>query len=142
MVDAKFTARARHFVPLSLLRHLTHLVPTELPEILGYVGEDGINAIKAMPLITRGRLSVQTVPVECWDLIHTMADKGGWDNMSFERKKATKDRHPVGETRPSTGRQSIKHEPGGRKRKASTCTPQEDEEQTSAPRRKSLRSKR
>ena len=50
MVDAKFIARARHFVPLSLLRHLAYLAPTELPEALRYVGEDGINAIKGIVL--------------------------------------------------------------------------------------------
>lgn len=95
-----------------------------------------------MPLITRGRLSVQRVSAECWDIIHTMADQGGWDNMLFERKKVTKDRLPVDETRTSISRQSTQHLPGERKRKASACAHREDEEQSSAPRRKSLRSKR
>lgn len=48
MVDAKFVARAQHFVPLSLLRHLADLASVKLPEAVGYVGEDGINAIKGI----------------------------------------------------------------------------------------------
>lgn len=61
-----------------------------------------------------------------------MAEKGGWDNMSFE-KKATNARHLVSKTRPTT----TKHSVGGRKRKVSP----EDEGQSLAPRRKSLRSR-
>lgn len=48
MVDAKFVARARHFVPLSLLRHLADLPSADLPEVVSYVGEDGINTIKGI----------------------------------------------------------------------------------------------
>ena len=100
-----------------------------------------------MPLITRGRLSVQRVSAKCWDVIHTMADQGGWDNMSFEKKKIAK-------ARPTTSRQRTKHavprdEDGdvirddaakhGRKRKISTCISPEYEGQ---PRRRSLRNKK
>ena len=118
-----------------------------------------------MPLITRGRLSVQRVPEKCWNVIQMMADKGGWDNMSFEKKKPSKTRQPVDETRPTTSYQKSEHLAGqhdegggasqddaredsgavplprqanvksGRKRKVSTS---ENEKQ---PRRKSLRSK-
>ena len=96
-----------------------------------------------------------------------MADRGGWDNISFD-KKATKARHHVDETRPTTSRQTTKHSTGqrdedegargddatrqpkeqaanikrGRKRKVSTSASAEDEGQSLAPRRKSLRSKR
>lgn len=48
MVDAKFVSRARHFVPLSLLRHLADLPSANPPEAVSYVGEDGINAIKGI----------------------------------------------------------------------------------------------
>lgn len=93
-----------------------------------------------MPLITRGRLSVQRVSAKCWDVILTMADKGGWDNMSFEKKKATTARHPVDDTTKQPKEQlprqaNIKR---GRKRKVSTG----DEGEILAPRRKSLRGKR
>jgi hypothetical protein len=42
----------------------------------------------AMPLVTRGRLSVQAVSEECWGIIHTMAEKGGWEEMAFGKKKS------------------------------------------------------
>ncbi|KAN0097583.1 PUA-like domain containing protein [Tylopilus felleus] len=152
MVDAKFVSRARYFIPLSLLRHLAELPTATPPETLGYVGEDGINAIKAMPLITRGRLSVQRVSAQCWNVIEVMADQGGWDNMSFQ--KTTKARRPAEQARPTTSRQKTKlskeqgdevgdeevpHQANmkvGRKRKASIS------ENDGQPRRKSLRSKR
>lgn len=47
-MDAKFVARARHFVPLSLLRHLADLPSAKLLATVSYVGEDGINAIKGI----------------------------------------------------------------------------------------------
>ena len=50
MVDAKFISRARHFIPLSLLRYLADLPSAIPPEAISYVGEDGINAIKGMCL--------------------------------------------------------------------------------------------
>lgn len=187
MVDAKFVLRARHFVPLSLLRYLADLPSAIPPEAVSYVGEDGINAIKgmclgvlhcvagelirhlkAMPLITRGRLSVQRVSAKCWDVMQTMADQGGWDNVSFEKKTTRKAHHPIDEARPTTSHQKTKHSAGqrdedgvvigddatkrpkeevlrqanikkGRKRKISTSISSEDEGQ---PRRKSLRSRR
>jgi len=168
MVDAKFVSRARHFVPLSLLRYLADIPSAIPPEAVSYVGEDGINAIKAMPLIARGRLSVQRVSAKCWDVMQTMADQGGWDNMSFEKKKTKKARHPIDEARQTTSRQKTKHSAGqrdedgvsirddatkqpkeevlrlanikkGRKRKISTSNSAEDEGQ---PRHKFLRSKR
>lgn len=48
MVDAKFESRARHFVPLSLLRYLADLPSANPPGVVSYVGEDGINAIKGI----------------------------------------------------------------------------------------------
>ncbi|KAF8138334.1 DUF55-domain-containing protein [Boletus edulis] len=157
MVDVKFISRARNFVPLSLLRHLADLSSAIPPEALGYVGQDGINEIKAMPLITRGRLSVQRVSAKCWDVIQTMAEQGGWDNISFE-KKASKTRHPVDGARPTTRHQrmerladdairddepeeQVTHQANtrrGRKRKVSISVSPENE---ALPRRKSLRRK-
>lgn len=48
MVDAKFVSRARHFVPLSLLRYLANLPSAKPPEAVGYIGEDGINTIRGI----------------------------------------------------------------------------------------------
>jgi len=41
----------------------------------------------AMPLVTRGRLSVQRVSQECWRVIQMMSEKGGWEEMTFGKKK-------------------------------------------------------
>ncbi|KAG6378595.1 hypothetical protein JVT61DRAFT_12862 [Boletus reticuloceps] len=115
-----------------------------------------------MPLITRGRLSVQRVSAKCWDVIQTMAEQGDWDNISFEKKKASKTRHPVDGARPTTRHQrmerladaairddatkqpeeQVTHQANtrrGRKRKASTSVSPENE---ALPRRESLRRKR
>lgn len=41
-----------------------------------------------MPLVTRGRLSVQSVSEECWGIIQMMAENGGWEHMTFGKKKS------------------------------------------------------
>ncbi|KAG9317334.1 hypothetical protein JVU11DRAFT_1533 [Chiua virens] len=150
MVDVMFISRARHFVPLSLLRHLADIPSATPPEAISYVRQDGINAIKVMPLINRGRLSVQRVSAVCWDVMQTMADKGGWESMSFERKVAKT--RPVDETGSATSRRRTKRSAEsnadgakggvGRKRRLSASTSLKDEGQDLAPRRKSLRKKR
>ncbi|OJA19359.1 hypothetical protein AZE42_00407 [Rhizopogon vesiculosus] len=94
MIDATFLARAGHFVPLSLLRHVADSANSDLPDEIAYIGIDGVKAIKAMPLITRGRLSVQPVNEECWGVIQMMSEKGGWEEMAFGKKKSTATRKP------------------------------------------------
>jgi len=52
MVDLTFVSRARHFVPLSLLRYVVD--NPGLPEEIQYIGEEGVMAIKGMfPSIRR-----------------------------------------------------------------------------------------
>lgn len=46
MVDLTFAARAKHFVPLSLLRFIADVGSAALPEALAYIGDDGMRAIK------------------------------------------------------------------------------------------------
>lgn len=46
MVDLTFTSRAKHFIPLALLRYISDLNPQVLPEELAYLGDHGIKAIK------------------------------------------------------------------------------------------------
>lgn len=58
-VDVIFKQRLAHLVPLALYKHLAS--QNELPEELAYLTPEHLEAIKAMPLVTRGRLSVQTV---------------------------------------------------------------------------------
>lgn len=58
-VDVKFVAKMKNFVPLSLFKYLA--TQKEVPKELDYLSQEHLDAIKAMPLITRGRLSVQDV---------------------------------------------------------------------------------
>lgn len=44
MVDVTFSSRVNHFVPLSLLKHIS---AGNLPDELAYIGSDGANAIKS-----------------------------------------------------------------------------------------------
>ncbi|KAI0658573.1 PUA-like domain-containing protein, partial [Cubamyces menziesii] len=80
MVDATFVRRATHFVPLSLLRTIAAAV--EAPESVAYIGEDGVKAIKGMALVSRGRLSVQRVEEDAWQVIEKLAEHGGWEGES------------------------------------------------------------
>ena len=50
-------SKMKNFVPLSLYKYLA--TQQELPKELPYLTQEHLDAIKAMPLITRGRLSVQ-----------------------------------------------------------------------------------
>ncbi|KAM5542331.1 hypothetical protein V8D89_003790 [Ganoderma adspersum] len=85
MVEVAFGSRVQHFVPLSLLRNIAS--SSELPEEVAYIGEDGAKAIKAMALVTRGRLSVQRVEEETWEVIEQLAEKGGWEEISTSKLK-------------------------------------------------------
>ncbi|KAI0326719.1 DUF55-domain-containing protein [Cubamyces sp. BRFM 1775] len=77
MVDATFVRRATHFIPLSLLR--TIAAAAEPPEVVSYIGDDGVKAIKGMALVSRGRLSVQRVEEDAWKIIEKLAEHGGWE---------------------------------------------------------------
>lgn len=46
MVDVTFISRAKHFVPLALLRHLANSSSTEPPTELEYIGSTGLGSIK------------------------------------------------------------------------------------------------
>ncbi|KAJ3013931.1 hypothetical protein NUW54_g1444 [Trametes sanguinea] len=85
MVDVTFTRRAPHFVPLSLLRSIA--AASEPPEEVSYIGTEGVNAIKGMALVTRGRLSVQRVDPETWEVIEHLAERGGWDEEAAAGSK-------------------------------------------------------
>jgi len=96
MVDVTFEARAAHFVPLALLRRIA--AASEPPSEVAYIGEDGVKAIKGMALVNRGRLSVQRVEEKTWDLIQTMAARGGWEDAapSSSKPKRTKAKKSTG----------------------------------------------
>ena len=86
MVDVIFKTRAKHFVPLSLMKRIAGLA-AEPSEDVAYIGEDGVEAIKNMALIKRGRLSVQPVNEDAWRIIHELADNGGWTEDEKKTKK-------------------------------------------------------
>ncbi|KAH7931337.1 DUF55-domain-containing protein [Leucogyrophana mollusca] len=90
MIDATFVSRAQHFVPLSLLRYIADSSGAEPPDEVGYIGAKGVKAIKAMPLVTRGRLSVQRVDEEAWSVVQTLAEQGGWEDMPLGKKSTGK----------------------------------------------------
>ena len=58
-VDVAFRERVAHFVPLALYKALADLAAP--PEEIKYLTMEHLAAIKQMPLINRGRLSVQPV---------------------------------------------------------------------------------
>ncbi|EPQ58927.1 DUF55-domain-containing protein [Gloeophyllum trabeum ATCC 11539] len=87
MVDLAFKSRAKHFVPLSLLRHIAALPSNTPPSSIEYLGEDGVQSIKTMALVTRGRLSVQKVEQNTWDALQLLAERGGWEDLDLKGKE-------------------------------------------------------
>ncbi|KAG0709909.1 PUA-like domain-containing protein [Suillus ampliporus] len=159
MIDATFISRAEHFVPLSLLRHVADSADSDPPAEIAYIGTEGVKAMKEMPLVTRGRLSVQRVSEECWEIIQMMTEKGGWEGMAFGKKKtsnrprqpATKNSGAIRKTilADGSGGSGVEAEVGadeetdvkptkGKKRKASDV----DTGTQEVPRRRSLRTKK
>lgn len=55
MVDVKFNERLPYPPTLALIKHLA--ASQNLPDEVAYIGKDGLEAIKAMQLVNRGRLS-------------------------------------------------------------------------------------
>ncbi|PCH40773.1 DUF55-domain-containing protein [Wolfiporia cocos MD-104 SS10] len=88
MVDVTFVARAPHFVPLALLRQIAAAPADAPPSGVRYIGADGVNAIKQMALVTRGRLSVQRVEEKTWSVIEMLAERGGWEDSGAATKPA------------------------------------------------------
>ncbi|KAG2156342.1 DUF55-domain-containing protein [Suillus clintonianus] len=158
MIDATFLSRAEHFVPLSLLRHIADSADSDPPDEFAYIGTEGMKAVKAMPLVTRGRLSVQRVSQECWGIIQMMSEKGGWEEMAFGKKKsstskrskqaATKNSEAKTNPTDNNGGNSVEARVGasdeplktkkGKKRKASDV----DAGTQEVPRRRSVRTKK
>jgi len=87
MVDLTFGSRAKHFVPLKLLRFIVDAPSASPPAGLEYLGDDGVAAIKSMDLVARGRLSVQRVSPAAWSAVQLLADTGGWDDLDLNPKK-------------------------------------------------------
>jgi len=82
MVDLTFGSRAKHFIPLALLRHISQ--NGVLPPEIEYIGEEGFKAVQGMDLVTRGRLSVQRVGKLAWNAIVLLAERGGWEDINLK----------------------------------------------------------
>ncbi|THH13287.1 hypothetical protein EW146_g6920, partial [Bondarzewia mesenterica] len=133
MVDVTFVARATHFVPLSLLRQIASLAESEPPDEVGYIGSEGVEAVKGMALVNRGRLSVQRVEEDAWGVIEMLAEKGGWDEekgkiQGVGEAKGKSKTKSNGEKVPEKGKRSGKRSEGAeRKRKASSAVEMEED---------------
>ncbi|KAF8645792.1 hypothetical protein AX16_007573 [Volvariella volvacea WC 439] len=90
MVDLTFVARAKHFIPLALLKGVADRSNLKPQEEIRYIGENGVKAIKSMDLVTRGRLSVQRVDEAAWNVIKLLAEQGGWEETDFSSTKKSR----------------------------------------------------
>ncbi|KAJ3827447.1 DUF55-domain-containing protein [Lentinula raphanica] len=124
MVDLTFESRAKHFVPLVLLKHISEHVE-DLPEELAYIGSEGAKAIKGMDLINRGRLSVQRVEKPAWDAIEQLAERGGWDETELGKGKGKGKSKGV---KSSKGKRSGSKEPAKSMKKTRNSRKQEEDE--------------
>ncbi|WWD20834.1 hypothetical protein CI109_105311 [Kwoniella shandongensis] len=79
MVDVRFIERLTHPPTLALIKHLASL-PT-LPDEISFIGQGGFEAIKAMQLVNRGRLSVQPVEQAAYDAVVLLGTQGGWEEL-------------------------------------------------------------
>ncbi|KAF8605463.1 DUF55-domain-containing protein [Ceratobasidium sp. AG-I] len=91
MVELTFRARLENFVPLSVLRLIASSASIENvvqlgsesegdSPSLGYLTPKDLAELKAMPLMNRGRLSVQPVNAGAWAAIIKLGARGGWKN--------------------------------------------------------------
>lgn len=48
MVDLTFKSRAKHLVPLTLLKQIAESPPDQVPEDISYIGAEGCKAIRGM----------------------------------------------------------------------------------------------
>jgi protein phosphatase-4 regulatory subunit 3 len=60
MVNVEFKSRIQYPPTLALIKHLASL--SSLPGEIEYIGKEGLEAIGAMQLVNRGRLSESSIP--------------------------------------------------------------------------------
>ncbi|TFK62720.1 DUF55-domain-containing protein [Pluteus cervinus] len=143
MVDLLFKSRTRHFVPLSLIKRIASGQGDQPPEEVKYIGEDGVRALKAMDLVTRGRLSVQRVEEDAWEAITKLAENGGWDASTLAKSsKSSKGRKK--KTDKTTSNDASHEELQDEAGTSTTPKPQErdDEVDEPVPKKPRTRSKR
>jgi len=129
MVDLTFGSRAKHFVPLTLLRFIADSPSASPPAGLEYLGDDGVAAIKGMDLVTRGRLSVQRVSAAAWEAVQQLANTGGWDDLDLApKKKATPKKAASERTGASRPARAAKTKAKAKKRKAKNSDDEDEED--------------
>ncbi|CAE6422964.1 unnamed protein product [Rhizoctonia solani] len=123
MVELKFKSRLKHFVSLATLRSITSVSTVEdLAQLstdfedgknqLSYLTKDDLKALGAMPLLNRGRLSVQPVNEGAWIAINKLAEKGGWNEQT--KPKLAKGASRSGKsTRPAKAKTPAKRKASG-----------------------------
>ncbi|KAA1080905.1 hypothetical protein PGT21_025100 [Puccinia graminis f. sp. tritici] len=111
MVDVKFVSRLPSFVPLKLLQNLVNgkVSPPD------YLTSKDLQAIKDMPLLNRGRLSVQPVSVEAFEVVRNLGVNGGWPSVEI---KAARSSSKVTTHEPAQSDGTSPDDPQSSKRKA------------------------
>ncbi|WWC65291.1 uncharacterized protein I303_107908 [Kwoniella dejecticola CBS 10117] len=100
MVDVKFRQRLSYPPTLSLIKTLAS--SSALPSEISYIGRDGLDAIKSMQLVNRGRLSVQPVENAAFDAIVKLGTQGGWEGLVDSKGKSISTPIPKPKTGSST----------------------------------------
>ncbi|CAE6527648.1 unnamed protein product [Rhizoctonia solani] len=116
MVELRFESRLKHFVSLATLRSITSMTSVDdLAQLsadpeenqLSYITPSDLKALGAMPLLNRGRLSVQPVNEGAWTAINKLAEKGGW-NEQTKSKPAKASTRPTKSTGPTKLKKATK----------------------------------
>lgn len=77
--EVEYRSTFSHFVPLSLLQHLSQpTLDAAQRSQISYLSDEGIKAISQMDLLRQGRLSVQSVSPEAFEAVRKLGEKGGW----------------------------------------------------------------
>ncbi|KAB8336863.1 hypothetical protein FH972_021171 [Carpinus fangiana] len=115
LVDVEFVKRLPKLVPLGLLQKLgSNDLDGKQREQISYLSKKHLEAIKAMALLNRGRLSVQPVTDEAYEAVRLLGEKGGWEDWPGKWNPGAKKAAPVeGEGIPgtTTAKESAKKKP-------------------------------
>ncbi|KEP55516.1 EVE domain protein [Rhizoctonia solani 123E] len=120
MVELQFKSRLKHFVSLAMLRSITSVTSVgglaqfsadseDGQHQLSYLSPADLKALGDMPLLNRGRLSVQSVNEGAWIAINKLAEKGGWSEQS-KSKPAKASARSAKSTGPAKPKKTTKRE--------------------------------
>ncbi|KAG8745587.1 Ras GTPase activating protein ira2 [Ceratobasidium sp. 414] len=129
MVELTFGVRLKHFVPLSLLRQICACATIDEVTRLdsssqdnqpsfAYLSAGDLAALKKMPLLNRGRLSVQSVNSDAWAAINKLAENGGWCDTTASKRSGKPSKTGSADKPTSQTRPAKRKKPAGNKSKA------------------------